>query len=123
MGDRFVVGFRETKQSEPIWLYSHWGGSERTLDIAKALEQSQPRWSDASYATRIAISQIVGSHWEDETGFGVSAGGRNFTYPDYDDVHVITWSDRTVETQTIEGQTTGRISFEGFLSMIPALDR
>lgn len=117
MGDRFVVGFRATKESEPIWLYSHWGGAERTFDIAKALEASRPRWTDAAYATRIAVSQIVGNNWDEETGFGLSAGGRNFCMPDYSDVHLITWETRMVEIQTEEGKYIDAMDFDSFLSL------
>jgi hypothetical protein len=104
MGDRFVVGFREDKTSEPIWLYSHWSGERRTQLIARAIQAARPRWNDAAYATRIAISSIVGPAWDGEHGFGISAGGRNFTLPDYNDVHLVTWSDRTVIVQDIDGE-------------------
>jgi hypothetical protein len=120
MGDRYVVGFRDTKDTPPVWLYSHWGGSDRLSEIANAIEKARPRWSDSSYATRIAISSIVGDSWGEETGFGISAGGRDFTYPDYDDVHLVTWSDRTVVVQDIDGtRDLVNFGFEVFLSTIP----
>jgi len=108
MGDRFVVGFCDTKDTPPVWLYSHWGGSERVETIADAIQKAQPRWTDPSYATRIAISSIIGEDWSRETGFGISAGTQDFFYlglqPDYDDVHLVTWADKTVTVQSLDGK-------------------
>ena len=39
--------------------------------LADAVIEARPRWSDPSYATRIAISQIVGDQWTEETGWGL----------------------------------------------------
>ena len=95
MGDRFVVGFRETRKSPTMYLYSHWGGSDRHRAIAEAIEAAQPRWGDAPYATRIAVSSIVGHDWERETGFGLSVG--TFCMPDYSDVVIVTWDEHRVD--------------------------
>ena len=120
MGDRFVVGFRDTKDTPPVWLYSHWGGSDRLELLAKAIKAARPRWGDSAYATRIAISSIVGDSWNEETGFGITAGGRDFCFPDYDDVHLVTWSDRTVVVQDIDGmRDLVNFGFEVFLGTIP----
>ena len=35
---------------------------------------AEPRWDDTSYGARIFISQIVGVHWDSETGFGITSG-------------------------------------------------
>ncbi len=71
MGDRANIGFTEHINSPVINLYTHWHGSERRELLAWALEKSKPRWADPSYATRIAISQIVGEDWDKETGWGL----------------------------------------------------
>jgi hypothetical protein len=55
-----------------IWLYSHWGGDNKEVTLANALEQAKPRWDDFSYAMRIVVSQIIGQNWDSETGFGLS---------------------------------------------------
>jgi hypothetical protein len=39
--------------------------------LADAVIAARPRWSDPAYATRIAISQIIGNDWNMETGFGL----------------------------------------------------
>jgi len=95
MGDRFVVGFRETKNSPTMYLYSHWGGDERHKTLAEAIDAARPRWGDAAYATRIAVSTIVGNDWERETGFGLSVG--SFCMPDYSDVAIVTWDEQRVD--------------------------
>lgn len=72
MGDRSNIGFRD-RYNNVIVLYGHWLGEENVLSaLKKALEASRPRWNDESYATRIAISNIVGDNWKSETGWGLS---------------------------------------------------
>ena len=78
MGDRAVIGFKADKEAIPVFLYSHWGGSDRYLDAQRAIEGARPRWDDPAYATRIGISQIVENYWHEETGFGISAGHNSF---------------------------------------------
>ena len=97
MGDRAVIGFKADKEAIPVFLYSHWGGSDRYRDAQRAIEAARPRWNDSAYATRIGISQIVQNYWSEELGFGVSAGHNSFCQPDYDDVILITWGTRSVE--------------------------
>ena len=40
-------------------------------NLAEAVAKAQPRWSDPSYATRIAISNMIGDGWTFETGWGL----------------------------------------------------
>lgn len=124
MGDRITFGFRsEPKQDKTIWLYSHWCGSERYDLVAKALVASRPRWSQHDYATRIAISQIVGDAWNEETGFGISVGSAADTMPDYDEVPVINWYNRTVTLESLDGQVHVEFGFEAYLSSSNIRDR
>ena len=39
--------------------------------LADAVIKARPRWGDPAYATRIAISQLVGDQWTSETGWGL----------------------------------------------------
>jgi hypothetical protein len=55
-----------------IWLYQHWVPEKLLASYAKALEAARPRWNDPAYGTRILISQIIGSNWDSEYGFGIS---------------------------------------------------
>ena len=120
MGDRAVIGFRADKEATPIFLYSHWGGSDRYRDAMRAIEAARPRWNDAAYATRIGISQIVENYWSEELGFGLSAGHNSFGQPDYDDVILVDWAAREVlivsaDNSTVVEQT---MTFDSFLSQL-----
>lgn len=119
MGDRAVIGFKADKDAIPVFLYSHWGGSDRYVDTQRAIEAARPRWNDPAYATRIAISQIVENYWSEETGFGISAGHNSFCQPDYDDVILVDWGSRVVHVASADDSTqvSMKISFEEFLSM------
>jgi hypothetical protein len=99
MGDRYAVGFTGFEESDNeerrVWLYSHWGGNVRHAEIARAIEAATPRWSDPTYATRIAISSIVGDSWKEETGFGIEAGPFCLTHVEYGAL-LVNWHERTV---------------------------
>jgi hypothetical protein len=71
MGDRANFVFVQPS-GETIVLYSHWGGHQMLANLAEAVAKAQPRWSDPSYATRIAISQMIGDGWAFETGWGLN---------------------------------------------------
>ena len=106
MGDRAVIGFKETRESTPIWLYSHWGGSNRFQDVQRALEAARPRWNDPSYATRIAVSQIIGDDWSGELNYGLTTDDDIVNSSEYD-VIIVIWDERTVEVHTIENLNEG----------------
>ena len=97
MGDRAVIGFKADENSTPIWLYMHHRGLVRHSLLATAIDAASGRWDDPAYATRIAISSIVGNNWSDETGFGLSCGDDGFPSPDWNDIPVVIWSDQLVE--------------------------
>ena len=89
MGDRMVVGFQAKSADPIIYIYSQWGGEAQKEILVNALQKSESRWTDADYATRICISQIVGDSWKDTLGFGISVN--NFCSPDYDTIQVVEW--------------------------------
>ncbi len=70
MGDRANFGFVQPN-GETIVLYGHWAGYHMLANLAEAVAKAQPRWSDPSYATRIAISNLIGDGWSMETGWGL----------------------------------------------------
>ena len=70
MGDRANFGFVQPN-GNTIVLYGHWAGHQMLGKLADAVIAARPRWTDPAYATRIAISQIVGDQWNMETGFGL----------------------------------------------------
>ena len=78
MGARIHYVFKDVEAAvgEPashVVLYSHWGETEWQRDIAAALLHAKPRWSDASYFTRMVISHLIQDSVFSETGFGIYA--------------------------------------------------
>lgn len=74
MGSRTEWIIKEDNSGNAVHLYSHWGGDTKFVDTKMALAMAQPRWSDTTYGVRIFISQIIGSNWQSETGFGIAVG-------------------------------------------------
>ena len=70
MGDRANFGFVQPN-GNTIVLYGHWAGAQMLGKLADAVIAARGRWNDPAYATRIAISQIIGDQWNMETGFGL----------------------------------------------------
>ena len=70
MGDRANFVFVQPN-GDTIVLYGHWAGHAMLENLAEAVAQAQSRWQDPSYATRIAISQMIGDGWGMETGWGL----------------------------------------------------
>ena len=78
MGARINYIFKDVEAAvgEPashVVLYSHWGETEWQRDIAMALLHAKPRWSDASYFTRMIISYLMQDSIFSDTGFGIYA--------------------------------------------------
>jgi hypothetical protein len=71
MGDRTNFHFKVNEDT--LTLYSHWGGTWRKQDLARALSVAMPRiqMGDTDYALRVCISQLIGADWNQETGFGL----------------------------------------------------
>lgn len=119
MGDRYNVAFKATKEDTPIWLYAHWGGTGRYTMIAEAIEEARSRWHDPSYATRVAISSIIGNDWSSTTGFGLNAGERPSTMGDYPECAIVIWDKRLVEVVDEGDPSTSHwsLTFDEFLEM------
>jgi hypothetical protein len=78
MGARIHYVFKDVEAAvgEPsahVVLYSHWGETEWQRDLAQALLHAKPRWSDASYFTRMMISYLMQDSIFSATGFGIYA--------------------------------------------------
>jgi hypothetical protein len=78
MGARINYIFKDVEAAvgEPashVVLYSHWGETEWQRDLAQALLHAKPRWSDASYFTRMIISYLMQDSIFSDTGFGIYA--------------------------------------------------
>ena len=71
MGDRANFGFKQSN-GQTIVLYGHWAGENMLSNLASAVLAAESRWTDESYATRIAISYLIGNDWTQTTGWGLS---------------------------------------------------
>ena len=71
MGDRgnvvIVAG-----EVPPIYLYTHWDGTELPGILADALGR-RLRWTDDSYLARIIFDEMTKGRQGEETGYGISA--------------------------------------------------
>jgi hypothetical protein len=107
MGDRANFGFRADGESPVVVLYAHWGGHGMMANLAYAIETARPRWTDHGYATRIAISQLIGDQWDQEYSFGIyvnQIGDNEHSVP------VVNWKDKTVSL------------YEASFTMLPDFD-
>jgi len=91
MGDRANFVFVQPS-GDTIVLYGHWAGYNMLGKLADAVIAARPRWSDNSYATRIAISQMIADQWNMETGWGL---GVNEIGDNEHKIAVINWADQT----------------------------
>ena len=109
MGDRIVYTIKQDSNLS-VNLYSHWGGSDRFEVLAGALKAAEPRWNDSAYCTRIIVSQLIGTSWDQELGFGLWASSEDGMYGgDYRDI-IIDLVNKTIEDET------GTHSFQAFIS-------
>lgn len=118
MGDRSVTGFAEREGAPVIYLYSHWGASSQVADLQAAISAAENRWDDPDYATRIAVSHLVGDDWKAETGYGLSVG--TYSAPDLPYVLIAYWESREVVmvSDTPARDVLARIPFEALASVV-----
>jgi hypothetical protein len=69
VGDRANFGFRDGENT--LFVYGHWAGYQMLAQLANAVHEAEPRWSDNGYAIRIAVSHLVGDQWTEKTGWGL----------------------------------------------------
>ena len=91
MGDRATFVF-EQSDGNAIYLYGHWAGEGMMNNLATAIDKASVRWSDETYATRIAISQIIGDQWNQELSWGIST----YFCDSEHSVPVVNWTKQTV---------------------------
>jgi hypothetical protein len=101
MGDRANFGFRDSKENI-VFLYGHWAGHNMLQNLADAVQIAHPRWTDEAYATRIAISQMIGDEWTSETGWGISV---NQLADNEHKVPIIDWKNKTFTLMEEDLQT------------------
>lgn len=71
MGDRANVQVKSASTGS-VFLYTHWGGTELSQTVRRALARQQ-RWNDAQYLARIIFDTMTEGDHGAETGFGISA--------------------------------------------------
>lgn len=94
MGDRGNIGFI-TRDTECVFFYTHWEGHVITALAIKAISAAHLRWGDPAYATRMALTELIGD-LEGESGYGVSTFIEDNEYP----VPIIDWRARKVHFLT-----------------------
>jgi len=71
MGDRGNIVVSDG-QNPPVFLYSHWTGSDLPKILQQALKRGKGRWGDTPYLTRIVFSQMIKGELLEVTGYGIS---------------------------------------------------
>lgn len=73
MGDRANVKMlMEEGGNSPIYLYTHWGGTELAETVRDALRRGESRWADGPYLARIIFSEMTKGRESSLTGFGIA---------------------------------------------------
>ena len=113
MGDRAnCIVHQNTfdKDLPPVWLYTHWGGSELLATVQQAIQRRE-RWDDDAYLTRIIFDTMSAGQQGNETGFGISTGECDNSY----DYVVVDPGKQQVRTESPDDHTTVKSwSFEDF---------
>jgi len=104
MGDRGNIEMIY-ESGEKIYFYSHWGGSDLTDVLRKALERGKDRWGDEPYLARIIFCEMIQDDVMDLTGYGISPYICDSEHP----IISVCCSNLTIE---IEGK---KWSFEDFI--------
>ncbi len=73
MGDRGNIVILE-REAPPLFLYTHWGGSDLVRYAAAGLRRAPDRWNDPAYLARSVFVALLDGD-DGTTGFGIS------TYP------------------------------------------
>jgi hypothetical protein len=94
MGDRANFGIK-TSDNDTIFIYLHWGGTDRHEIMANAISYAMVRDGDEGYFTRIFVSRIIAEDWKEETGAGMSINKLS-AMGDYNEVVIYDYIDKTI---------------------------
>lgn len=98
MGNRANAVFKQ--DGGYLGLYMHHGGYDYKQQLAIALERvvDAGRVSDVGYATRIAVSNMIGNDWTQDLSYGLYVGATiNEVITDNEnDIVVVDWDKETV---------------------------
>lgn len=102
MGDRGNVRLEYAGKHQPIYLYTHWHGTDLPTIVADALnsKQGRNRWDDPDYLARIIFTNMVKSEKNDdgETGFGIAPYRMDHNHPDI----IVDLYEKTVDGMSYE---------------------
>lgn len=80
MGDRatlvILLPQPQNQPIQPLYLYTHWNGSDLPQNVAQALIDGRPRWGEPSYLARILIGSIIDLDTIDGYGIGMIPYGK-----------------------------------------------
>jgi hypothetical protein len=116
MGDRGNIIVLRRRESAPIYLYTHWGGTRLPEVVSKALAKRW-RWTDPSYLTRVIFDTLTEGQQGEETGYGIdtSVGDNEHDYlvvdPAKQEVRVLAYS-ASDGTNPLANPVLGRATFE-----------
>lgn len=120
MGDRGNIALKYANHEQPIYLYTHWSGSELPTILADALDsqEGRNRWGDEAYLARIIFDRLTDAD-RSEYGYGLSLDIQ-------DNEHPILYVDLDEQTVTIEDTAAKTASaataypFERFIQLATA---
>lgn len=74
MGDRGNIVIEQDTDAfpHPLFMYTHWSGSDLKSILQAALIRGKSRWNDGQYLPRIIFSEMIKDSVLDETGYGLS---------------------------------------------------
>lgn len=79
MGDRANIVMKDGESR--IYFYTHWNGYELPSIAQEGLRRGKGRWNDAPYLARIVFCAMVKGDEDGETGYGISSGICDNSYP------------------------------------------
>lgn len=74
MGDRGNIVIERDSDAfpHPLFMYTHWRGSELLSILQAALLRGKDRWQDGQYLPRIIFSEMIKDSVLYTTGYGLS---------------------------------------------------
>lgn len=124
MGDRAnIILTNSSCFPHPLWLYTHWAGTELPETLKAALKRGKGRWRDGSYLARVIFCEMVGENTQDETGFGISTKLCDNEHPllvvdiGKQEVRIIKTPSWDSKADPLAGEVLTTHSFEEFIAL------
>lgn len=100
MGDRGNIQLVYGQGQPPIYLYTHWRGTDLPNIVANALKSrsGRARVHDPDYLARIIFSAMIKDEVESDAGYGIAPYRMDHNHPDI----VVNLVERTVDGQSFD---------------------